>query len=384
MESKNENRTEEESSKQAQTEEKKGDAKKKKPTVCIVIGMAGSGKTTLMQRLNSHVHQHKHPTYVINLDPAVTNLPYGAHIDIRDTVKYKEVMKQYKLGPNGGIMTALNLFSTRFDQVVKLIEKKEDSLKYVLVDTPGQIEVFTWSASGTIVTDSLASTFPTCVVYVMDTPRTTNPTTFMSNMMYACSIMYKTKLPFLVAFNKTDVVSHQYATKWMEDFDSFQAALHEDTSYMSSLTRSMSLVLSEFYSTLRHVGVSAVTGDGMTEFFAAVEDCAKEYDEVYRPALDKRIAAHKKWEAEKKGKELSKLQKDLLQSKGQKVVLDHKAGGNGSDAEEGEEDEETAKKQPDSSGPKKKTNATPKEQLAAQTDREFHEFMAKAKSSAKQ
>lgn len=32
-------------------------------------------------------------------------------------VNYKNVMKQYNLGPNGGILTALNLFATRFDQV---------------------------------------------------------------------------------------------------------------------------------------------------------------------------------------------------------------------------------------------------------------------------
>ena len=31
-------------------------------------------------------------------------------------VNYKNVMKQYNLGPNGGILTALNLFATRFDQ----------------------------------------------------------------------------------------------------------------------------------------------------------------------------------------------------------------------------------------------------------------------------
>lgn len=32
-------------------------------------------------------------------------------------MNYKEVMKQYGLGPNGGIVTSLNLFATRFDQV---------------------------------------------------------------------------------------------------------------------------------------------------------------------------------------------------------------------------------------------------------------------------
>lgn len=64
--------------------------------------MAGSGKTSLMQRLNAHLHTIGSPAYIVNLDPAVHTLPYEPNIDIRDTVNYKEVMKQYALGPNGG------------------------------------------------------------------------------------------------------------------------------------------------------------------------------------------------------------------------------------------------------------------------------------------
>lgn len=86
----------------------------------ICIGMAGSGKTTFMQRLNSHFHAAKQPPYVINLDPAVLKIPYGANIDIRDAIKYKKVMENYQLGPNGAIVTSLNLFSTKIDQVIKL------------------------------------------------------------------------------------------------------------------------------------------------------------------------------------------------------------------------------------------------------------------------
>lgn len=66
----------------------------KEPVVIICIGMAGSGKTTLMQRLNSYLHTQKTPPYILNLDPAVAHLPYEANIDIRDTVDYKEVMSQ--------------------------------------------------------------------------------------------------------------------------------------------------------------------------------------------------------------------------------------------------------------------------------------------------
>ena len=46
----------------------------KQGVAVIVLGMAGSGKTSFMQRLNAHLHQHKRPCYVINLDPAVENL----------------------------------------------------------------------------------------------------------------------------------------------------------------------------------------------------------------------------------------------------------------------------------------------------------------------
>ena len=146
--------------------------------------MAGSGKTSLIQRLNSHLHAKKTSPYIINLDPAVTHVPYSPNIDIRDTVKYKNVMKEYNLGPNGAILTACNLFATRFDQVMGLLEKpRATPLDYVITDTPGQIEIFTWSASGQIITELMASSFPTLIAYVIDTPRCLNPQTFMSNML---------------------------------------------------------------------------------------------------------------------------------------------------------------------------------------------------------
>ena len=173
-----------------------------KPVCVMVLGMAGSGKTSFVKSLTTYLHLKNNAPYVINLDPACREVPYPANIDIRDTVNYKEVMKQYMLGPNGGIVTSLNLFATKFDQVVNLIEKKTNTTEIVIFDTPGQIEVFTWSASGTIITETLGSLFPTVVVYVMDMVRSVSPVTFMSNMLYACSILYKIRLPFIVVMNK--------------------------------------------------------------------------------------------------------------------------------------------------------------------------------------
>jgi len=287
----------------------------KKPTVIICIGMAGSGKTSFIQRVNSYIHSNGKAGYLLNLDPAVSQVPFGANIDIRDTVNYRQVMKEYNLGPNGGILTSLNLFTTKFDQVLDFIDKRSKEVDYILLDTPGQIEIFTWSASGAIITDTLAASYPTVIAYIIDTPRSTSPATFMSNMLYACSIMYKTKLPFIIVFNKTDVVSHEFAVEWMTDYESFQNALQDNTTYMGSLINSMCLMLEEFYNSLKVTGVSAVTGEGMDEFFETIKESVNEYETEYKPELERMIKAKMNEDEKRKKENLTKLMKDMNISK---------------------------------------------------------------------
>lgn len=285
-----------------------------------------------MQRINNYLHVNKTKPYVLNLDPAVTHVPFQPNIDIRDSINYKEVMKQYNLGPNGGILTSLNLFATKIDQIMGLLEKRArpppDSNitppKHFLVDTPGQIEVFVWSASGSILLESLASSFPTVIAYIIDTPRTSSTSTFISNMLYACSILYKTKLPMILVFNKTDVQDAEFAREWMTDFEKFQDALQEEqnkgvfggeghggSGYMGSLVNSMSVMLEEFYSHLNMVAVSSMTGDGIDDFFAAVEEKRKEFEKDYQPELEKRRKERQEESASQRANDLTKVMKDM-------------------------------------------------------------------------
>ncbi|GAO18692.1 uncharacterized protein UV8b_00051 [Ustilaginoidea virens] len=346
------------------------------PVAIVCVGMAGSGKTTFMQRINAHLHGKKQPPYVINLDPAVLNVPFDPNIDIRDSVNYEEVMRQYNLGPNGGILTSLNLFATKVDQIVHLLEKRAKPdpeqpdrrpIDRIIVDTPGQIEAFVWSASGTILLESLASSFPTVIAYVVDTPRTASTSTFMSNMLYACSILYKTKLPMILVFNKTDVKDASFAKEWMTDFEAFQDALRRDedsdalggveggghggSGYMGSLLNSMSLMLEEFYSHLSMVGVSSRLGTGVDDFFDAVEEKKREFVRDYLPELERRRRDRQDQRKKSREKELDKMMEGM--SVGQKQQ--GRAGGagdsdvdvasDGDDHDHDEDSEEEATKQ---------------------------------------
>lgn len=148
----------------------------------------------------------------------------------------------------------------------------------------------------------------------------------MSNMLYACSILYKTKLPMILVFNKTDVKDASFAREWMTDYDAFQAALSADeesnafggvegegggSGYMSSLLNSMSLMLEEFYAQLSVVGVSSMTGAGIDEFFAAVQQKAQEFREDYQPELDRKRQEREDQKRKTREKELDKMMKGM-------------------------------------------------------------------------
>ncbi|KAE8349337.1 hypothetical protein BDV28DRAFT_141443 [Aspergillus coremiiformis] len=354
------------------------------PVAVVCVGMAGSGKTTFMQRINSYLHSQKKIPYVLNLDPAVYSVPFESNIDIRDSINYKEVMKQYNLGPNGGILTSLNLFATKVDQIIALLEKRTapnpsnpsaKPIEHILVDTPGQIEVFVWSASGSILLETLASSFPTVIAYVIDTPRASSTSTFMSNMLYACSILYKTKLPMILVFNKTDVQDAEFAKEWMTDFDAFQQALREEeesgafgteggaggfgsgSGYMGSLLNSMSLMLEEFYRHLNIVGVSSMTGDGIDEFFQAVEEKRQEFERDYKPELERKKKEREETQAAQREQELGKLMKDMNVSGSSKDKHAANDAETVSEAEEEEEELAAAKRRGDYEAPEEEDDS---------------------------
>ena len=159
---------------------------------------------------------------------------------------YKSVMREYNLGPNGGILTASNLFATRFDQVVTLCERRAAEVERLRGHPRSDRDLHVERERAGGDPESFASAFPTCVLYVVDTPRAMNPQAFMSNMLRQVSILYKTRLPLIVVFNKIDVARHETALEWMRDFG---ASTPRSTTTRPSRRPQpiLSLVLDAFY-----------------------------------------------------------------------------------------------------------------------------------------
>ena len=133
----------------------------------------------------------------------------------------------------------------------------------------------------------------------------------MSNMLQAVSILYKTRLPLIVVFNKIDVVRHEEMMGWMEDFEKFHEAVDENPTFASDLSRSLSLVLDAFYKGLRVAGVSAMTGEGMEELFEVISRSRKEYVDEYLPELVAKRTELEARDAKKREENLERLRRDV-------------------------------------------------------------------------
>lgn len=229
----------------------------------VVIGMAGSGKTTFCQRLYSWLNTEivlknglNSLITSINLDPAVKNSKMPLTIDIRDHIDYHETLNKYKLGPNGCINTCLNIFLLNFT--------KPEQSKYTIVDTPGQIEAFTWSSPG----DALMAILDNvCILYIVDLSLCKNKYVFMSNMIFAASLKCKFQKPVLIVFNKSDLDCTKNVKEWIKDFETFKSELSESENELGSMV----LYFEEFYNNMDFVTLSSYTGAGKEEFFQAVD-----------------------------------------------------------------------------------------------------------------
>lgn len=175
----------------------------------IVIGPPGSGKSTYCNGCSQFFNAVGRHAQVINMDPANDSLPYPCAVDIRDFITLEEIMTEQQLGPNGGLMYALESLDKSIDLFVLQIKSLvQDEHAYVVFDCPGQVELFTHHSSLFRIFKKLERELDMrlCVVNLIDCFYITSPSQYVSILLLALRSMLMMDLPHINVFSKIDLL----------------------------------------------------------------------------------------------------------------------------------------------------------------------------------
>ena len=213
--------------------------------VIFVTGTAGAGKSLLTSKIKEYYAKNATFPITLNLDPGVASLPYSPDIDVRDYVDVNSLMEQYELGSNGSLVMANDLIATKIDD----IQKEADTINpdYLIVDTPGQIELFAYRQSGPFFVQNFEAE-EKMNLFLFDGTMVSTPSNFVSLMLLSTSIRLRLGLPTVNVITKTGEVNG----------DTFSLV----SDMLTSINRN------DFQQDL--IPVSNATGDGMVNLQSAL------------------------------------------------------------------------------------------------------------------
>ena len=238
--------------------------------VIFVIGTAGSGKSLLTSNIFDYYTKNGNFVGVLNLDPGVENLPYTCDVDVRDYVDIISIMRQYDLGPNGAMIMASDLIASKIDDLQQDVDNVNPD--YLIVDTPGQIELFAYRTSGPFFVQNF-NVEQKAAIFLHDGSLITTPTNFVSIALLASSIKLRLNLPLINVLTKIDLIEDRIKDilKWSSNLSSLEEAIAKQSngeSYTLVMNILRSLNLGGFSQGL--IPISNATGDGMVNLEAAL------------------------------------------------------------------------------------------------------------------
>ena len=240
--------------------------------IAFIIGTAGSGKSLFTAALSEWLKVSKQDVAVVNLDPGALKLPYSPDVDVRNYVDVGDLMEKYGLGPNGALIMAADLIADEIENITKDIEAANADV--VLVDTPGQMELFAFRASGPYIVNELTRE-PKAVVYLFDAVFSINPLNYVSNMFLSAAVYNRFFQPQMHLLSKCDLVPEKEVETiidWSADPRALEDSIEQKLEGTRRLfSRNMMHAISQLGIKFLLLPVSAKTNQGLVNFNAALE-----------------------------------------------------------------------------------------------------------------
>lgn len=238
------------------------------------IGPAGSGKTTLTSSLTDWIRNASSEISVacVNLDPGCRTLPYTPDVDVRDYVDYDKIMQDYNLGPNGALVAATDMIVVHLDEIRE--EIRDTKADYIMVDTPGQIELFSFRVAGPRICKGLGGT-KNAICFLFEPTLCSDPAGFISMMLLSSAVEYRFFLPHFNLLAKCDLLKDEQVdeiVEWSEDFFKLTAAIEDKTEGIErEKTLAMAQMFNEMGSISSLIPVSSKSVMGIDNLYAELQ-----------------------------------------------------------------------------------------------------------------
>lgn len=231
----------------------------------VVVGPAGSGKTTYCKVMKEILRIKKRNCYVINLDSASEEYYYerkkksfsttssiekelGDHyntiydLDIRDVIDVNSLIDEEKIGPNCALMRSIEVFYENSHIFEDELNSYDSDDSYFLIDTPGQTELYTH----TDYFKKVLEIFQMCniqlvIVFLIDVSFISSNTKLLAAYFTSLSTMINFELPHINLLTKCDLLSSK---NYHEEFK--KSKMQQNFFFQNKLYKKLSKKVREY------------------------------------------------------------------------------------------------------------------------------------------
>ncbi len=226
----------------------------------MVIGPAGSGKTSLVSSLSKWMAGSGISRCLINLDPGADRLPYAPDYDIRSIVRVSELMKSECLSPNGALIKAAEVIEGRIREVAASIHSMRGDFR--IIDTPGQMELFLFRRLGSALVSSLRGR--TAAIMLLDLCDISGAD-YVTLRLLGLIAELKLGVPSLDVISKADLLDRKASLGWQENISA-----PKSEGLRGELAHNLSSLLNELERRKRVIPVSSLSGEGLECLYKAL------------------------------------------------------------------------------------------------------------------
>jgi GTPase SAR1 family protein len=242
------------------------------PVFIYIVGTAGSGKTTLTAAYSEWLRTLGLDSIKVNMDPGAEDLPYRPEVDIREYISLPAIMEEHGLGPNGAQIAAADMISLHLKDIKHILSSFRTP--YILVDTPGQIELFAFRKASTLMMNTLDPD-RSVIAFTLDPILCKLPSGLVSCVLLSTTVQFRMGVPTINLLTKCDLLSEvemENIRAWTADPITLEGAIYEERSTaQSQVNLEIAKGLTNLGILANIIPVSSTTRFGMEDLYNFIQ-----------------------------------------------------------------------------------------------------------------